>query len=1216
MQVKTSLKIPAIHLLRSIHSPAPSATPLHPVQTTHHGTLTPGESQPTVSPMSGGIVDATLLKPDVLAKLISIQERTNVLVEVTLLPSSSGTGRPSATSTEGVGSAVGGEMAKDTFVYNGAGGPGQSPGLGAHESNWTNDAIPPISGTTSPHASLAPATAAHPYPNFNNTDGLKPIDSGRSKSMYPLFPSHPHQQHQQQQQQQHGSPLGQADGFLSGVADGIVRTDSPETLGEHQQTQEFKRHIGSPEVMGSSLAPPNTAGMSNPVGGVKSKSFDVLQQQQSRLNNNQQQHQRVAGIRSPIFPSNVGLPSSGGAGNAPLGMEPSSVTFVPGGGAVDAVDEDQILQELKEWGFGEEKVCLVTVEGKEENVKAAKVLLMLLLDELTGMAEESCDIDHRLQYILAGRKRHTVNAIEEETNTNIYLTPATSTTFSGYSGTGLGGVGGTLAGMTPSGPATHQSSPLYGLETAATSGNGISPSPLASPGLDHMPTHARKPSSLASQHHRTGSTTVSPRADADNGDLTGGLQDSIARLCISPSGGEPQQNNATPAAGGITPHMIEMRNKVYVTGEPMAVASAREMLLRLAFTKKQCVFSREAAVVPRKLDWVISEKQREITRIMSDNGAFVECIPGAQAGVVRVYGDHRLSVDRTMKHVMLLFAEMTLAAVFTMSQPPSEATQFDASLEALLKATAASTNAEVAYKMGQFQVCGTMSEVQKALSMILTSDAVKNTLHEIQFQCEVAMDSKAYVAGKREGKVRRIRATGSQIKFDQFNDQNCLIDVIGSGPRVLEALDMLHDELPAEISFHIPESYHRRIIGKGGASVQDVMRRHSAFVKFSSTEQWASFGGHHRNEDNVICITPNKNKQGLYDMKQDLMMSILTKDRDYGDWIISIDRKYHRALQAETRAYLHHIEVVHGANVRFLPREDGQDAIEVFASQYQARVILEQLSKVLPIHLTCSFNIKVELAKVAASPEWLTFTTETLQDLQVSILPYSQLTAGGESIFILKCQRQNLVRLKEVRARLDGFLRAQPKYAEPLDWTVGSLSGKSKPAHGEHRRGLSTVVYGSDELAQIDLPRSAGLRRADTVGSGQYLDGWRSKRSMHKRSETEDGRIDLYHQQSGNYPPPIARPADSQPQLEPEQPRPKLAGGRTQSLDIRNLQDFAGGHSRHASFASLEQAYDQNLQNDLGVPGSNSTNNATPMPRYRTGNYPRRGVSVYDPVQE
>lgn len=74
----------------------------------------------------------------------------------------------------------------------------------------------------------------------------------------------------------------------------------------------------------------------------------------------------------------------------------------------------------------------------------------------------------------------------------------------------------------------------------------------------------------------------------------------------------------------------------------------------------------------------------------------------------------------------------------------------------------------------------------------------------------------------------------------------------GAGLKVLEALDMLADELPAELSFHIPESYHRRIIGKGGASVQDVMRRHSAFVKFSSTEQWATFGGHHRESSTAL----------------------------------------------------------------------------------------------------------------------------------------------------------------------------------------------------------------------------------------------------------------------------------------------------------------------------------------------------------------------------
>jgi hypothetical protein len=221
---------------------------------------------------------------------------------------------------------------------------------------------------------------------------LKPIDSGRSKSMFPFLPSHPHQQHQQ-----HSSPLhhGQGEGLLGDAADGIVRTDSPETIGyQHPQqaTKSFpptaagNQHTASPEVLTTALASPNTALAADPWGGIKSKSFDMLQQQ-PRLGSNQQQQQhqqpRVAGIRSPIFSAGGGL-AGGNAGNVPLGMEPSSATSVPGGGVANAVTEDQILHELKEWGFGEEKLCLVTLEGKEENVRAAKVLLLLLIDQLVS----------------------------------------------------------------------------------------------------------------------------------------------------------------------------------------------------------------------------------------------------------------------------------------------------------------------------------------------------------------------------------------------------------------------------------------------------------------------------------------------------------------------------------------------------------------------------------------------------------------------------------------------------------------------------------------------------------------------------------------------------------------------------------------------------------------------------------------------------------------
>jgi len=36
----------------------------------------------------------------------------------------------------------------------------------------------------------------------------------------------------------------------------------------------------------------------------------------------------------------------------------------------------------------------------------------------------------------------------------------------------------------------------------------------------------------------------------------------------------------------------------------------------------------------------------------------------------------------------------------------------------------------------------------------------------------------------------------------------------------LLGLNMLQEELPAEVSFHVPEVYHKRIIGVGGKNIQ------------------------------------------------------------------------------------------------------------------------------------------------------------------------------------------------------------------------------------------------------------------------------------------------------------------------------------------------------------------------------------------------------------
>ena len=68
------------------------------------------------------------------------------------------------------------------------------------------------------------------------------------------------------------------------------------------------------------------------------------------------------------------------------------------------------------------------------------------------------------------------------------------------------------------------------------------------------------------------------------------------------------------------------------------------------------------------------------------------------------------------------------------------------------------------------------------------------------------------------------------------------------------ALGILQDELPAETSFYLPESFHRKIIGRNGKNIQEIMYKHNVAVRFSSKEQWAEFGGHEGEPYLVRCL--------------------------------------------------------------------------------------------------------------------------------------------------------------------------------------------------------------------------------------------------------------------------------------------------------------------------------------------------------------------------
>jgi hypothetical protein len=213
-----------------------------------------------------------------------------------------------------------------------------------------------------------------------------------------------------------------------------------------------------------------------------------------------------------------------------------------------------------------------------------------------------------------------------------------------------------------------------------------------------------------------------------------------------------------------------------------------------------------------------------------------------------------------------------------------------------------------------------------------------------------------------------MQTTNVKIKFETFNDHNFLIDIAGNDSTVLGGLGLLQEELPAELSFHVPEAYHKRIIGVGGKSIQRIMKKYGVYVKFSNAEEFAALGGYNDNEDNVVARTPAKNAINLENLKASVMdmvnqkvgitshpdvstikLLIIHQDKDYINESVSIPRRYHRTLLGEKAIFIHDIEAKTNSRVRFPDKETASDVVTIFGPESQVQIAATMLLVILAV---------------------------------------------------------------------------------------------------------------------------------------------------------------------------------------------------------------------------------------------------------------------------
>ena len=213
---------------------------------------------------------------------------------------------------------------------------------------------------------------------------------------------------------------------------------------------------------------------------------------------------------------------------------------------------------------------------------------------------------------------------------------------------------------------------------------------------------------------------------------------------------------------------------------------------------------------------------------------------------------------------------------------------------------------DVSFDKFTFSINGSDDAVKAAMMVIHQIPFVKRAQYQMRVKIELANEHKEFVSGKKNGKINKIMGQSKhglrednpfmaadhygignvQIIFDGFNEYNFYIDVCGAQYEATKnGLDLVEQEMPASISFHVPDQYHKRIIGIGGQHIQRIMKKYSVFVKFSNAMDRGGIGKEDDDikVDNVICRTPARNAQSLDMVKQEIMDMVEKVVRDPGE---------------------------------------------------------------------------------------------------------------------------------------------------------------------------------------------------------------------------------------------------------------------------------------------------------------------------------------------
>lgn len=337
-----------------------------------------------------------------------------------------------------------------------------------------------------------------------------------------------------------------------------------------------------------------------------------------------------------------------------------------------------------------------------------------------------------------------------------------------------------------------------------------------------------------------------------------------------------------------------------------------------------------------------------------------------------------------------------------------------------------------------------------------------------------------------------------------------------------QGLTLVEQEMPASISFHVPDQYHKRIIGIGGQHIQRIMKKHSVFVKFSNAMDRGGMGREDDDikVDNVICRTPARNAQNLDAVKNEILEMVDRADSEYTTQIASVDRLYHRELIARLPE-IDELEQKYNCKINFPSTEEASDEVTVTGPQWQVPHCVDELLGMVPDKHELVLARTAELVKFLESPKFATDLISKLKaQYEVEVTVHQnpdELTEDGSPTVTLiwGFTRNNAGGLRDAIDFLEAQMAAATVEANVVKGSIPRP--KSDSFEDSLQYFDSKLLQHAPASSSTDSPVKTGFGAEVARERSSILDRLRKPGSMTSISSFLDRRKNSSHSMNSNF---------------------------------------------------------------------------------------------------